>query len=570
MAEFTAQEAIRGRRNPAMKSLAIRRFIFLAVGMTFLAAVGRIALGWLEYQDQQLLRLLVVILPLAGGVAMAGTALIISISSHLGPILQRFGFLIFLGGVASLVILPWVFALAFRYVDSVAAAQTAEQLGVHSSFGGELTIGELQEHLLPADQREEALTAVEGRWSVLAWPLWLLQFRFVRDLILAFAALGFVATTASFLIWWERKVAGRIQSRLGPMRVGGWHGWAQCIADGLKLVQKEDIVPAGADRPLFKLAPYMVFIPVLAAFIALPFGAGWVFRDLDVALIFILSMVGIDVVGVILGGWASNNKWSVYGAMRQACQMVSYEVPMGMSLLIAVMTVGTLNLTTIAERQAAGMHAWLAFANPFTFIAGLTYFIAALASCKRAPFDLPEAESELVAGFHTEYSGFRWAVFMFGEYAAMLVVCGLATILFLGAWHSPVPASWGVALLDGPWWQRALHGLLFSGPVWFVAKAYGLLYVQIWMRWTLPRIRIDQVMYACVQVLLPLTMLLLLGNTFWQLLVPAGGLVARITTIALTGVGAAVLAAFVAMAAHGLIHRRKLVGTMVVDHLPGA
>jgi len=321
-------------------------------------------------------------------------------------------------------------------------------------------------------------------------------------------------------------------------------------------------------------------VPALAAFITLPFGTLWIFRNLDVGLIFILSMLGIEVVGVILAGWASNNKWSVYGAMREACQMVSYEIPMGLSLLVPVMTAGTLNLTEIGNLQSGGFHTWLVFANPFTFIAAVTYYVSSLANCKRAPFDLPEAESELVAGFLTEYSGFRWCLFFFAEYAAMFVVSGLATILFLGAWYSPLPAAWGEAWANGSLLQRAMYGILFNGPLWFIGKSAFLICVQMWLRWTLPRIRLDQVMYACVQGLLPLTMVVLLGAAFWNLLVPpvtglAGAasptmVLAVVTNGLLTLIGAVLAAGFFGIAAYGFMHRRRLVGTMAIDNLPGA
>jgi NADH-quinone oxidoreductase subunit H len=355
------------------------------------------------------------------------------------------------------------------------------------------------------------------------------------------------------------------------MRVGGWHGWAQSPADGLKLLTKEDLIPADADRVLFRLAPYLAFVPALSAFVALPFGFMWVFRDLDVALIFILAMLGLEVFGVILAGWASNNKWSVYGAMREACQMVSYEIPMGVSLLVPVMTVGTLSLTEIGQEQAGGWFSWLAFRNPFVFAAALTYYIASLASCKRAPFDLPESESELVAGFHTEYSGFRWSLFFFAEYAAMFVVSALATILFFGAWHSPLPTSWGDRFGTG-FGGQLVRGLL-SGPVWFLAKCVFLIYVQMWIRWTLPRIRIDQVLYACVQVLLPASFVVLLGNTGWLLfdstLNPVFHGFSRGLGVLLGIVGIAATLAVIAFAAYGFANRRRLVGTLAIDVKPG-
>ncbi|HON68454.1 MAG TPA: NADH-quinone oxidoreductase subunit NuoH [Phycisphaerae bacterium] len=567
MGEFTARDAIEPRWDPALKQVAIRRFLMIAGALAGLTVVGLIAINLVGLGRNPLAILIAVVGPASSAVASALIAGIIAGHAIVGRILLKMAFPIFVGALVGLVLFTWAFALAFEYTDQIVAAQSVADREVRTLGGGELTVGEIVRYMRGGQSDGDAAT---GWLGIPAGVLWVLQFRSVRDFLLAFGAFGFVSLTASFVIWWERKVAGRIQSRLGPMRVGGWHGWAQSIADGLKLVQKEDIVLAGADKPLFKLAPYLVFIPVLAAFIALPFGASWAFRDLDVALIFILSMVGIDVVGIILGGWASNNKWSVYGAMRVACQMVSYEIPMGMSLLVPVMTVGTLKLTAIGEAQSGGFHTWLVFANPFTFIAALVYFISSLASVKRAPFDLPEAESELVAGFHTEYSGFRWAVFFFGEYAAMFVVSGVATVLFFGAWHSPLPAHWGASLLENGLWGRAVYGLLFSGPVWFVFKAYFLLFVQIWLRWTLPRVRIDQVMYACVQVLLPVTLAILLGNTLWQLFVVAGSVPAVVVNLVLTAIGAVLVAGFVAISAYGYANRRRLVGTLVTDHLPGS
>lgn len=253
--------------------------------------------------------------------------------------------------------------------------------------------------------------------------------------------------------------------------------------------------------------------------------------------------------------------------------MVSYEIPMGMALLVPVVCVGSLNLRTIAESQAGGWFDWLAFSNPFAFVAFISYFIASLASCKRAPFDLPEAESELVAGFHTEYSGFRWALFFFAEYASMFVIAALAVILFLGGWNSPLPGSWGDALGDGLAAQ-GFKGLLFSGPIWLMLKSIFLVYVQIWLRWTLPRIRIDQVLYACVQVLLPLTMLLLLGATLWVWASTSDvgwwAVLTTIVTIILGLIGLVFAFGFVGIAAYGFYHRRRLVGNLVIDVLPGS
>lgn len=479
-----------------------------------------------------------------------------------GAMLLRFALPVFTGAVVGTGVLVYLAFVLCEWV-SVDLVQAGGGYAARTYFGGPVTLEMIQ----------GGARGLPGWLAVAVWPL---QFALVRDVIALLAIVGLFNVAPVFLIWWERKVAGRIQSRLGPMRVGGWHGWAQSFADGIKLVLKEDLIPRDADKPLFRLAPYLTIVPTMVAFMALPFGMTYVFRELDVALVFILGVLGVEVVGVIIAGWASNNKWSVYGAMREACQMVSYEIPMGMALLVPVLIAGTLNLSRIGEAQAGGWFSWLVFANPFAFGAFISYYIAALASCKRAPFDLPEAESELVAGFHTEYSGFRWALFFFAEYSAMFVVCGLAAILFLGGWNSPLPTAWSAWVTDALGsniFSRAMNGLLFSGPVWFLAKTLFLLYVQIWLRWTLPRIRIDQVLYACVQVLLPLTMILVLGAALWTWASNSGSAgwsaLEGVVRVVLGAIGLLFLAAFPTIAAWGFYHRRKLVGNLVVDPLPG-
>ena len=330
---------------------------------------------------------------------------------------------------------------------------------------------------------------------------------------------------AMFSIWWERKVAGHIQSRLGPNRVGPI-GLLQSLADGIKLILKEDLVPKDADKLLFRMAPYLAFAPAFAAFVALPFGPDFTFEPrLNVGVFWILAILSVEVMGVILAGWASNNKWSVYGAMREACQMVSYEIPLGISIIVGIMAAGTLNMVQLGHIQGGGLHTWLIYRNPFTFAAFAVYFIASLASNKRAPFDLPESESELVAGFHTEYSGLRFSFFFFAEYAAMFIVGGIQAALFLGGWHDPFGI---IGYLYPRWhadWQAggsAMPLLLLNviGAGIFVTKVMALVFVQMWIRWTLPRPRIDQVLYACVKVLLPIACALLLGAALWQLLVP--------------------------------------------------
>ena len=262
--------------------------------------------------------------------------------------------------------------------------------------------------------------------------------------------------------------------------------------------------------------------------------------------------------------------------MREACQMVSYEIPMGMALLIPVMMAGSLQLggtEGIASQQAGGFWNWFVFANPWCFMAFFIYYTASLASCKRAPFDLPESESELVAGFLTEYSGMRWSLFFFGEYVAMYVVSGLAVILFLGGWGSGLPKEWmptGDSLSD-----VFFRGLLFEGPLWFVIKTTALFYVQMWIRWTLPRVRIDQVLYSCVQVMLPLTMIVLLVNTLWILCTEHLAWAWLITLNMwlhwiLVAIGVVVFLGCLGIASYGYRNNRRLVGSMAAVQLPGS
>lgn len=327
--------------------------------------------------------------------------------------------------------------------------------------------------------------------------------------------------TAFFFIWMERKVSGRIQDRLGPTRVGGRFGWLQSLADGVKLIQKEDLVPKDADAMLFRLAPFMVCVASFSAFILLPFSDGWVPIAADIGLFLLLAFLSLEVFGIILAGYSSGSKWSLFGGMREAAQMVSYEIPLAICALIPVIAVGTLNFDEIGEMQQGWFGNWLIFHDPFTFLAYFMYFTVATASCKRAPFDLAEAESELVGGFHTEYSGMRWSFFFLAEYASMFVVSMVAAILFLGAWHT------GLSLDDhlfGPLRNLPAHEFngyrylanLF-GLIVLVTKATGLVFVQMWLRWTLPRLRIDQVMTTCLKYLVPISCFLFLGAAVWPL-----------------------------------------------------
>ena len=307
-----------------------------------------------------------------------------------------------------------------------------------------------------------------------------------------------------FSIWAERKVAGRMQCRHGPMRVGGWHGWAQSLADGIKLLLKEDLIPAGADHFLFRLAPYLAFAPAFAAFLFLAWSRdlSGLTRDMNVG-VFFLAILGVEVIGVILAGWASNNKWAVYGSMPRGLPDGLLRNPAGPGHHLAATVAGSLNMYDMSIEQGKGFHTWLMFHDPFNFIAFILYYVAALASCKRAPFDLPESESELVAGYHTEYSGIRFSFFFFAEYAAMFVVSGIQVTLWLGAWYDPFGI---VAHFERLSHDPATHQLLGwirrrdrrqrLGATVFITKAFLLVWVQLWLRWTLPRLRIDQGLHS--------------------------------------------------------------------------
>jgi len=247
------------------------------------------------------------------------------------------------------------------------------------------------------------------------------------------------------------------------------------------------------------------------SFIALPFGNNVVARNLDIAVFFMLAVMSTEVFGIILGAYGSGSKWALFGGMREAAQLVSYEVPMAICVLVPVIVAGTMNLNTFGRNQAGPFWNWYVFHDPFTFLAFWTYFTCATASCKRAPFDLAEAESELVAGFHTEYSGLRWSFFFMAEYASMFAVSGIAVLLFLGGWNLGF-LPWELGDKIGVW------GNLISVAV-FIVKAWVLVFVMMWVRWTLPRLRIDQVMMTCLKYLLPISCVLLLGVSLWQLAV---------------------------------------------------
>jgi NADH-quinone oxidoreductase subunit H len=313
-----------------------------------------------------------------------------------------------------------------------------------------------------------------------------------------------ITLNALISVYLERKLSAFIQDRLGPME-NGPQGIIQPVIDAVKLLLKEDIIAKGIDRPLFKMAPYVVFAASFAVFAVVPFADGFSPADLNVGVFYILAISSFVVAGIMMAGWSSNNKWSLLGALRSVAQAVSYEIPISITVLSVVMIAGSMSLQDICLAQSGGFWNWNGFAihqNPFLPVGFLIYFVASLAEANRAPFDLPEAESELVGGYHTEYSGMRFALFFLAEYANMLIVGMLATVLFLGGWQPLFPA------LD-----------FIPGPIWLFGKAYLFVLVQIWIRMTLPRLRVDQLMYVCWKVLVPGSVAVLLFAAIWELVI---------------------------------------------------
>ena len=343
----------------------------------------------------------------------------------------------------------------------------------------------------------------------------------ITAVVAAVLILNVIAGGALVFIWAERKIAARIQDRLGPTRTGGRFGWLQSLADGIKLLAKEDLMPEGADGMLFRLAPYVSFCASFCAFIALPFAFDFVGQRLNVGVFFVVAVLGLEVFGVILAGYASASKWSLFGAMREAAQVVSYEVPLGMCVVVPVMLAGSMDLVTIAEKQAGWFTNWYLFHDPFTFVIFWVYVTCAVASVNRAPFDLAEAESELVAGFHTEYSGLRWSYFFMAEYGSMFLVSALAAVLFMGGWNGPIPVAKLLGLSAGTG-DTAGYFVRLLGMANLLGKATLGVLVRMWVRWTLPRLRIDQVMTTCLKYCTPLAAAMFAGVMVWQLALPGG------------------------------------------------
>ena len=337
--------------------------------------------------------------------------------------------------------------------------------------------------------------------------------------IACMAIVGLLALVGGLGTYAERKISADIQMRQGPNRVGPY-GLLQFIADGIKMITKEDILPDQADKFLFTLAPFLALMGVLATLAVLPFSSGLILTDLNVGIFYLIGVSSLVGVAIFLGGYASNSKWSLLGGMRGASQIISYEVPVTLSILSIVLLSGGLSFKTVVESQGAMPFHWFLFHNPFTFIAFFVLFIGILAEANRAPFDLPEAESELVSGYHTEYTGMRFAFFALAEYIEVFVLCGVVTALFLGGYKVPLDLGNGQFFTHTLGLPTLLSSILGQALQFgsFLTKTILLYYVVIWIRWTLPRLRVDQLMTICWKYLTPIALFNLVGVAIWMVL----------------------------------------------------
>ncbi|MBI5408964.1 MAG: NADH-quinone oxidoreductase subunit NuoH [Nitrospirae bacterium] len=301
--------------------------------------------------------------------------------------------------------------------------------------------------------------------------------------IMTLIVIGVFLLHVAFVQYFERKALGHMQSRLGPMRVG-WHGLLQPIADSVKLLFKEDIMPANADKPIFYLAPIIGVVAAITSLAVIPIWPGFSIANLNIGILFILALSSVGAYSIVLAGWASNSKYSFLGGLRSSAQVISYEIAMGLSLVGVMMLAGSANLTDIVNAQSKS---WFILYQP---VACLIFVLSALAETNRVPFDLTEAESELVAGYATEYSGFRWALFFMAEYAGMFVMSALGAVCFLGGWNGPD------------------FGIFANVPkiIWFLLKVYGCIFTYFWLRATLPRYRYDQLMNLGWKIFIPLSL----------------------------------------------------------------
>ncbi|MBU0984047.1 MAG: NADH-quinone oxidoreductase subunit NuoH [candidate division Zixibacteria bacterium] len=314
----------------------------------------------------------------------------------------------------------------------------------------------------------------------------------VTYLMLGAMMFGALSVIALFLVWWERKISAHVQQRFGPMR-NGWHGWYQTIMDAIKLLQKEDVRVTNRDKFVFFWAPVICFVAAFLAYIVIPFGDGLIVADFNIGILYIMAVTTFTIISLLMAGWGSNNKYALLGGMRSAAQMVSYEIPMVASILVVIVYSGSLSMVDIVESQSGMIFNWFIFKLPFGPIAFITYIIAATAEANRVPFDLPEAEHELVAGFNIEYSGMKFAMFFLAEFVNMFTVSAIAVTLFFGGWNGWLLPSW----------------------LWFLGKTLLVVLLLMLFRWSYPRLRVDQLMEFAWKFLVPLTFAnLLVGAAF--------------------------------------------------------
>ena len=349
----------------------------------------------------------------------------------------------------------------------------------------------------------------------------------------AFIVINFAAITAGIFSWAERRVAARMQSRVGPNRVGPG-GFLQWVADAVKLLLKEDLVPDEADSILFRAAPYFMMVGFACVFVALPFSHRLIVADMNIGIFYIIAVTALIVVGIIMSGWSSNSKWSLFGAIRSSAQIISYEIPAGMALMIPVLLAGTMSTQGIIRAQGGWPWQWFLFDNPAATAAFFIYFISALAEGNRTPFDLPEAESELVSGYNTEYSGMRFSYFFLVEWGNMWVMSALAVTMFCGGWQLPgLSPEHFDALSGGVAVAAEVASLLL-----FALKTLFFVFVVMWLRWTLPRIRVDQMMNMCWKYLVPISFAGVFFVGLWMLVVHAAPWLGWAMRIVLTAGGA--------------------------------
>jgi NADH-quinone oxidoreductase subunit H len=368
----------------------------------------------------------------------------------------------------------------------------------------------------------EYLNQFEGHQKVIATATEVLGFdatglmTFIVFFTGAFVVVNVMALVGGLGTYAERKISADIQLRQGPNRVGPY-GLLQFLADGVKMIMKEDIIPAQADKTLFNLAPLLALVGVFATLAVVPFSSGLTLANLNVGVFYLIGVSSLVGVAVFLGGYSANSKWSMLGGMRGASQIISYEVPVTISILTIVLISGGMSFGSFVGGQGGFPHEWYIFHNPFTFIGFFVFFIGMLAETNRAPFDLPEAESELVSGYHTEYTGMRFGLFALAEYIEVFVLCGVAAAAFLGGYRVPFNLGDGVIFVEKlglpPIIGKNIGQVLQLGS--FLTKTLFLYYVVIWVRWTFPRIRVDQVMTICWKYLTPLALFNLVGVTIW-------------------------------------------------------